>query len=288
MLQVALSELKVGEQLGNLEYTIDSEVLANYQLWLPRESRFPNIAADDCQTLLLSRCGPLELRQVWQQLLFLRPPILGRRIQVGGWLKDRIICGDGTFVRVSAFAVDEIGTEILRSESGFWTDVQGSNRRETVPETPVIHDQATGVWDTISSGMHPVEQMRAGDTLEVPPMKIPGGADLEFLRNVASGLTGISQTGRDAAIHAAIAGWLEGCLGQWFGDDFWWGGQLSIVHREPALPGDALFGDATVINRDADERGRITYRIVLQVRNQTGRDVALAEAVATVPSPRTL
>jgi hypothetical protein len=119
-------------------------------------------------------------------------------------------------------------------------------------------------------------------------MKIPAGADLEFLRNVASGLTGISQTGRDAAIHTAIAGWLEGCVGQWFGDNFWWGGKLSIVHREPALPGDALFGDATIINRDADEPGRFTYRMVLQVRNRSGRDVALAEAVATVPSPRTL
>ena len=288
MFHVALSELKVGEQLGNLEYTIDSEALANYQLLLPRESRFPNIVADDCQTLLLSRCGRLELRQVWQQFLFLRPPILGRRIQVGGWLKDRIICGDATFVRVSAFAVDEIGTEIMRSESAFRTDVRRSNRNEPIRETPDIHDQPSGVWDTISLGIDPVEQMRVGDTLEVPPMKIPGAADLELLRNVASGLTGISQTGRDAAIHTAIAGWLEGCVGQWFGDDFWWGGKLSIVHREPALPGDALFGDATIINRDADEPGRFTYRMVLQVRNRSGRDVALAEAVATVPSPRTL
>ena len=288
MLHVALSELKVGEQLGNLEYTIDSEALANYQLWLPRESRFPNIAADDCQTLLLSRCGRLELRQVWQQLLFLRPPVLGRRIQVGGWLKDRVSCGDSTFVRVSAFAVDEIGTEILRSESAFRADVQRSNCKESIPETPVIHDQAIGVWDTISPGTYPVEQMRVGDTLVVPPMQIPGAADLELLRNSASGLTGKSQSGRDTAIHTAIAGWLEGCVGQWFSDDFWWGGQLSIVHREPALPGDALFADATVINRDADEKGRITYRIVLQVRNRRGRDVALAEAVATVPSPRTL
>ena len=288
MLHVALSELKVGEQLGNLEYTIDSEALANYQLLLPRESRFPNIVADDCQTLLLSRCGRLELRQVWQKLLFLRPPVLGRRIQVGGWLKDRIICGDATFVRVSAFAVDEIGTEILRSESAFRTDVRRSNRNESIRETPDIHDQPSGVWDTISLGIDPVEQMRVGDTLEVPPMKIPAGADLEFLRNAASRLTGISQTGRDAAIHMAIAGWLEACVGQWFGDNFWWGGKLSIVHREPALPGDALFGDATIINRDADEPGRFTYRMVLQVRNRSGRDIALAEAVATVPSPRTL
>ena len=62
MLHVALSELKVGEQLGNLEYTIDSEALANYQLLLPRESRFPNIVADDCQTLLLSPLRPAGVK----------------------------------------------------------------------------------------------------------------------------------------------------------------------------------------------------------------------------------
>ena len=111
--------LAAGDQLGNLEYLIDDDVMDKYRALIGDCGNYANLIADDCESMAATRFGITELNTVWRRFDFLRPPIPGLRIQAGGWLKE-IRKRDGSpWLRVSAFAVDEIGTEILRSRHVF-------------------------------------------------------------------------------------------------------------------------------------------------------------------------
>ena len=111
--------VEAGEQLGNLEYLIDGRVAADYAQLAGGGSQYPNLVADDCHSMTQDRFGDIQLTAIWRGFEFLRPPIQGRRIQVGGWLRDVREKNGQTRLRVATFTVDEIGTEILRSEALF-------------------------------------------------------------------------------------------------------------------------------------------------------------------------
>lgn len=211
---------RAGEQLGHLEYVIDDAALEEYRRLVGSAGRYPNLLADDCRALLLQRWEDAPAATVWQRFDFFRPPVSGRRIQVGGWLREVWERNGQPWLRVGTFSVDEIGTEILRAEAAF-----------------------------VSAG----EPEPAG-----------------------------------AGFPALVSGWLEATLGHEFGDDFRWGGRLSISFHSTANPGDVLTADGVIVEQDTDDSGAETSRAVLTVRNGSSVRLATAEAVVTSPSPRLL
>ena len=90
-----------GDQLGNLEYLIDSDAVRRYRGLVGADASFANLMADDCVSLAQGRFAGQALSVVWRRFEFYRPPVLDRRIQVGAWLKDIERHPDGQLLRVS-------------------------------------------------------------------------------------------------------------------------------------------------------------------------------------------
>ena len=149
---------------------------------------YPNLLADDCRALLTRRCGPLRWRRGGGGWEFLRPPVLGRRVQVGGWLREIDDVGGGAArLRVAAFAVDEIGTEILRSEAVF-----------SIGEDPT--PSSAGAIEDIG-------------------IVAPAGRRHRDGRSQAGGCAGFGGVGlpSGAGTVGAHCGWLEAAIGRYFG-----------------------------------------------------------------------
>ena len=266
--------LSIGDQLGNLEYAIDAAALADYRQLVGDDGCYPNLLADDCRALLLARCGSLDLTTLWRRLDLLRPPIPGRRVQVGGWLRDVQERNGRPLVRVAAFAVDEIGTEILRSEAAFAIGQPPASTATPSSIRPHTIGSITGA--------------SVGDCYTLGDLILPNGPPLDACRQIGDALAGVALADDGNGLTTLLVGWLEHRMGQDFGDDFRWGGRLSIAHQGPAVPGDTLTGDAVVIGCDRDANGAVTRRLVLLVSNGRAERIAVGEAVITSPSPRLL
>ena len=266
--------LRAGDQIGNLEYVVDEEALTQYQRMVGAHGRFPNLMTEDCRAMLSKHEPGEPLTTVWQRLDFMRPPILGRRVQVGGWVREVVEKCGRAWIRAAAFAVDEIGTEILRSEAAF---VVG---RETAP--PERSVETTGVaWTTAS-----LARGRAGDSAHLGELRLPDREQLNDLRRMAKAMAGVDMAPDGNGLPSITAGWLEGLMGADFGEDFRWGGRLSIAHQRPIPPGAELRSDGVLMGHDTDAAGVETRRAVMTVRNAGGDRVATAEAVVKSPSPR--
>ena len=278
MTQRAAYGLAVGEQLGHLEYVIDDDALMAYQQLIGEDGRYPNLMAEDCRGLLQKRIGSERLTTVWQRFEFLRPPVLGRRIQVAGWLREINEKNGLPWLRVSSFAVDEIGTEVLRSEAAF---AVGND-----PPSDVRAGDAPCLGRATAAGS--LAQALAGDRFSLGLMTLPCAGRLQGAVTQALIPRGAEALDRNASSTSLIVGWLESRLGSDFGDDFRWGGRLSLAHHAAAHWGATLKGDAVVIDRDTGVDGAVTVRMILSVRDGLNRSVASAEAVVTMPSPRLL
>ena len=268
--------LRVGDQIGNLEYVVDDQALARYRLLVGGDGSFPNLMAEDCRAMLERRETGETLTTVWQRLDFLRPPITGRRIQVGGWVRElRQKCGR-PWVKAAAFAVDEIGTEILRSEAAFEVGHAYTHPQELV-ET--IQEPSRG---------RRLASCRAGDSCRLGQLRVRGSDGLTEYRKLSHGLAGFEMPGDGNGLTAVTAGWLEYLLEADFGEDFRWGGRLSIAYHRTVLPGTQLRCDGVVVGHDTNADGVRTWRVVMSVRDADDHRVATADAVVTSPSPRLL
>ena len=257
--------LPAGAQLGNLEYTVDAGTLAEYRALVGDGGHYPNLLADDCRALLMQRCGPLPVAVRWRRLELLRPPVLGRRVQVGGWLREIEDDGGGASrLRVAAFAVDEIGTEILRAEAVFGIGEYPAASAADAVEVEVIGTAPPAAGATGLAGDWP------GDTLALGALTLPP----------------------DVEPTALIVGWLEAAIGRRFGDDWRWGGRLTLAYPDPAGAGagagDVLDAAAVVIGRDRLPGGALGWRLAVSVRRRSGVAVAVGDCAITTPSPRRL
>ena len=280
MTSATLHGLSVGDQLGNLEYAVDAAALAEYQQLTGCAGRYPNLLADDCRALLAKRRRGLELTTVWRRMEFLRPPVPGRRVQVGGWLRDAQEGNDGLVVRVASFAVDEIGTEILRSEAAF--AVGGGGLAAGLRELGEM-----GVEDAEQDGDE-LTDVAAGERLALGRLALPDGEGLAAGQRRRWDMTGVESGDDGSGLTALLSGWLEGRLGRQFGDDFHWGGSLALTFMASARPGDRLLGDAAVVGLERNAGGAVTTRLAVSVFNSAAVRVATGGAVITSPSPRLL
>ena len=258
------ADLPAGAQLGNLEYTVDGGTLAEYQALVGDGGHYPNLLADDCRALLAQRCGSLPMATRWRRLELLRPPVLGRRVQVGGWLREVEVddggSGGAARLRVAAFAVDEIGTEILRSEAVF-----SIGEDQTPSSAGAVEDIGIVVPAAGDIGRAGV---RLGDTLALGALVLPPGAEPTAL----------------------IAGWLEAAIGRCFGDDWWWGGRMAQAYPDSAGVGAGAVLDAVAVvtGRDRLPGGALDWRLAVAVGRRGGVAVVVGDCGITTPSPRRL
>ncbi|MYC34880.1 MAG: hypothetical protein F4X64_17120 [Chloroflexi bacterium] len=278
MVNATFRGMKAGEQLGNLEYLVDDRVVAEYQALVGNCASYANLIADDCASMTLARFGDIGLTTVWRRFDFLRPPISGRRIQVGGWLKEVRERAGLPWLRVSAFAVDEIGTEILRSEAAFAIGV-----------AKVPPEQVESILrNTPNNGEERSFNGHVGDSLPLGEWVVPSGQRFRAYEELRCELTGIAKPTDGHGDTQLLAGWLEGQFSQRLGDDFRWGGRLVLAYRTPATPGVHLVTDAVVMRCDKDHRGTRSVTLTIDVRNERKKTVAVGEASANMPSPRLL
>jgi acyl dehydratase len=278
MAESRLRGVAAGDQLGNLEYLINDSLALEYGRLVGDPASYANLLADDCESMATARFDGLKLDVIWRRFEFLRPPVPGRRIQVGGWLKDIREAQGRPWLRVSAFGVDEIGTEILRSEAVF---AVGLALPRTGP-VPSISPQRPGhSADFDFDGL-------VGDSFSVGNWVAPARDHFDAYRKLRYDLSGTStQSDRNAATQL-LAGWLEGQIGRVLGDDFRWGGRLSLACRASIAPGDTISGHAVVIEQDRDHNGTLAVKLILSTWNQRNEAVAAGEVSANIPSPRLL
>ena len=266
-----------GEQLGNLEYLIDDGALRKYRELVGSGGCYPNLIADDCMSVLIGRCGSLGLTTLWRKLEFLRPPAPGRRVQVGGWLKEAGERDGIPWVRVSTFAVDEIGTEILRAEAAFAIG-RGTSPRARAGPPPTCAGETEGQES----------QTAVGSAFSLGSWSAPAGRAQEAYRRLRSALSGAQERCDGNGFTELTAGWLEGQLGRRLGDDFRWGGRLTVSHLRPVMAGDVVTGAVIVNRNDGRIDGGAEVSWIINAWNQRGECVAVGEARATIPSPRLL
>ncbi len=265
--------LRAGDQIGNLEYVVDEPTLAQYRQGVGDDGCFPNMMAEDCRAMLAKSGSGETLNTVWQRFDFMRPPIMGRRVQVGGWVREVGEKSGNAWIRAAAFAVDEIGTEILRSEAAFVIGREAALPRqsaETKEVEPVTANLARG---------------RAGDYAHLGELRLPNGEQLNDFRRMAKAMAGVDMAPDGSGLTSITAGWLESLLSMNFGEDFRWGGRLSIAHHAAVTPGMELRCDSVVLGHDTDVTGVETRQVVMLVRNGDGYRVVTAESVVKSPSP---
>ncbi len=281
----ALGGLQVGEQLGHLEYVIDHEALAAYRAVAGSEGHYANLLADDCRALLRQRCGPLPLTAMWRGLEFMHPPIPGRRIQVGGWLRDMSDIDAAPRLRVAAFAVDEIGTEIMRSEAIF--RVKERSEFDGLGATSLMNSPARNA-DMPAPARASFDEARSGDAIALGSVVLPDGESLDACRCLGNTLAGVDLGDDGHDLTMTLVGWFEAGIGRWFGDDFRWGGRMSLRRRRPVNAGAAVVGTAVVTERDANADGVISWRLAISAAHDLLHPAVVGDARITTPSPRTL
>ena len=283
-----LQRLPIGGQLGHLEYTVTAENLRQFQdaVGYP-EAAFANIAAREFLEVLARKYGAVSADSVAHTDHYYRPPVLDRRVQVTGWVRDKYRQRGADQLVMETFAVDEIGTEILRSEHTFQfgagRGAERLGRRRGQPrgntEAAYLHSIEKRVTEENIEKFEAANRfLIAGNATEgvASPANVHAGAALAqgmgLARAVAPGELGL------AYVHEL--------LDRRFGIDFRQGGWLRVNYRRPIYAGDVLTAQGLVVKKEpAGER--VNWQLQVWLENGRGEQVITGEAQVTVPSPLT-
>lgn len=278
----------IGNQLGFLEYLVGDESLQLFREAVDyQESRFPNIVACEPHIVLLQKGGFGTLESVTHTDRYFRPPVAGRRVQVTGWIRERSRERGSERLVVETFAVDDIGTEILRSRHVFR---HGTTR---IPERLGRRPARPGS-STEEGFLGPVIKRVTEETverLELAHRSLVGEAAM-----IRGGSAGNVHTGAELASGMGLAttvapeelglAYLHELLDRRFGIDFRQGGSLTVNYRRPIYAGDSLSAQGIVTGTERDgERSVWTLRV--WVENSRREPVVTGDALVTVPSPLT-
>ncbi len=116
----AYETLVIDEQLGHLEYMVTQDLLSQFQqaVGYP-EAAFPHIAVKEYIEVLRRKHGPIPIISAKHRDRYYHPPIVGKRVQVTGWVREKYQRRGRSWLVVETFAIDEDGREIVRSEHTF-------------------------------------------------------------------------------------------------------------------------------------------------------------------------
>lgn len=115
--------IEVGQQLGHLEYVVTGEMLRRFREAVEYpEAGFPSIAVQEYAEVLNRKYGYISLTSVGHEDFYYTPPRLNKRIQVTGWVREKYQRQGRCWLVVETMAVDEDGTEVVRSKHTFVVD----------------------------------------------------------------------------------------------------------------------------------------------------------------------
>ena len=118
--QQLYDRLIVGEQLGHLEYKVTEELLQEFReaVGYP-EAAFPHLAVKEYIEVLRRKHGTLDFISAKHKDRYFHPPIINKRVQVSGWVREKYQRRGRNWLVVETLAIDEDGREIVRSEHAF-------------------------------------------------------------------------------------------------------------------------------------------------------------------------
>lgn len=286
--------IPVGAQLGHLEYTATAD---GWQLF--REAAdypaaaCPQLALQEGLAVLAGKYGAAVIAgavAIRRADRYFRPPEPGRRVQATGWIRAHSQARGMEQLTVETLAVDEIGTEIVRSEHTFQfgpsrnPERQGrrpSRARPSAAGTETLPALEKRVTEEVIEGfaaagrlMLPAESYGAA---AAGPVNIHSGAIL------AQGM-GLAATVAPAELGLA---YLHELLDRRFGRDFRQGGRLTVHYRRPIYAGDTLNAQGVAAPSERDTGGRVHWQLQVGLANQRGERAIDGDAWVTVPSPLT-
>ena len=285
------SGFPLGEQLSHLEYLVTDAALAGFREAVQYgQAAYPNLAVREYRQVLAGRYDSVAAVSVAHSDRYYRPPVAGRRVQVSGWLRGRTQRGGVQLLTVETFAVDDIGTEILRSEHSF--QLGAGRQAERLGRRPAAsHQSGSEYLEPVEKRVteEVIEQFEAAGrfllTGQIGQSAPQTGGSLSGT-HVGAGLA--SGMGLAAAVAPGELGlaYLYEMLDRKFGIDFRQGGRLSVNYRRPIYAGDTLTARGLIGHQEEDVE-RIHRRLRVWLENERGESVITGEAEVTVPSPLT-
>ena len=281
-------EIPIGEQLGYLEYQVTQKLISDFQIAVDySEAAFPNLAAREYLEVLAQKYRVSGADSITHSDHYYRPPVAGRRVQVTGWVRDLYQRRGAERLLVETFAVDDIGTEILRSQhtlqlgtarvSGRLGRNPASRRRAPAGELlPAVRKRVT---EEAIERFEAARRALLGQAADMP------GAHLANIHTSAGLATGMGLSGAVAPGELGLA-YLQELLDRRFGVDFRQGGTLTVNYRRPFYAGDVLVAQGLVTAREA-AGSRVTWQVQVWLENDRGEQVITGDARVTTPSPLT-
>ena len=283
----APSGVPIGEQLGFLEYMVTEENLREFReaVGYP-DAAFPNIVAREPLAVLFQKCDLGALESVTHEDRYFRPPVPGRRVQVSGWIRGRRRVGGAEVLAVETFAVDDIGTEILRSRHEFRLGTARApgrlGRRPSfarVPEGEALEPVHKRISEAI------VERFEAAHSSLVGPAATVRDATMAGAHASAILANNMGLANAVAPEELGLA-YLHELVARRFGRDFRQGGRLNVSYRRPMYEGDTVTAHGIVRSQVAAGECT-TWNLQVWLENGRGEQVITGEAQVTVPSPLT-
>ena len=278
----------IGEQLGFLEYSVDDDKLEAIRETLAySEAVYPNIVAREAIVVLLQKVILGELESVTHSDHYFRPPVTGRRVQVTGWLRQKRQERGAESLVVETFAVDDIGTEILRSRHVFRAGAGRSperlGRRPARPRNSASAESLPPVHKRVTE--ETVECFEAAHRALVGETAIIHGAQTGNVHTGAGLASGMGLAATVAPEELGLA-YLHALLDRRFGIDFRQGGRLTVNYRRPIYAGDTLTAQGMVTGvEETDEHS--DWKVQVWLENGRGEMVVNGDAQVSVPSPLT-
>lgn len=285
--------IPVGAQLGHLEYAATDAGLQLFREAVAYPAAAcPQLALPEGLAVLAGKygasitAGAVSVRRADR---YFRPPEPGRRVQATGWVREHSRARGIEQLTVETLAVDEIGTEIVRSEHTFQfgpgRDPERQGRRPgragqsaTGAETlPALEKRVTE---------EVIEGFVAAGRLMLPA---EGYGIAAGPGNIHSGAALAQEMGLAAAVAPAELGlaYLHELLDRRFGRDFRQGGRLTVHYRRPIYAGDTLTAQGVATRSERDTMGLVPWQLQIWLANQKGERAIDGDAWVTVPSPLT-
>jgi acyl dehydratase len=274
--------------LGFLEYLVEDETLQLFRKAVDyQESNFPNIVACEPHIVLLQKGEFGSLESVTHTDRYFRPPVAGRRVQVTGWIRERRMERGSERLVVETFAVDDIGTEILRSQHIFRQRTaripERMGRRPVRPGKAVDRESLDPVVKRVTE--ETVENLETAHRSLAGEAAMARGASTGNVHSGAELASGMGLATTVAPEELGLA-YLHELLDRRFGIDFRQGGRLTVNYRRPIYAGDSLSAQGMVTGTEQDGE-RSVWKLQVWVENGRREPVVIGEAQVTVPSPLT-
>ena len=257
--------VNIGEQLGHLEYRVTKEMLHMYcstvEYW---QSGYVNLAIREFHQVLSNKYGHISLTSCSRNDYYYRPPIIDRRVQVSGWIRNKYISDGIQYLVVGTLAIDDIGTEILKTQETFSLGIN-----------PPPHQSIADVES------QPIQQFPA---LEKRIEKHTWNLFKHFNREFEIGdLEPMTEQETGNLLAFAYAHEL---LTETYGMNFLKGGLLNVVFCDSLLP-DQTCTISAEVNKISEIPERTRTDLKILVKRQDDVLAASGKATILIPSPIT-